>query len=94
MLLLLLAARPVMAQSDDISPLSISVYGEGIPETSASTSPAEMGFQQAGMSVSVFTLNVEYTRAHYNWNKVDTLSFGNGNDAPWENLNMLSVSGM
>jgi hypothetical protein len=92
--LLALAAHPVMAQSDDIAPLSISVYGEGIPETSGSTSPAEMGFQQGGMSVSVFTLNVEYTRAHYNWNKVDTLSFGNGNDAPWENLNMLSVSGM
>jgi hypothetical protein len=92
--LLALAAQPVMAQFDDIAPVSINLYGEGIPETSSSTSPAEMGFQQAGISVSVFTLNVDYTFAQYNWNKVDTLSFGNGSDAPWENLHTLSFGGM
>jgi len=94
MLLLLLAAQPVMAQFDDIAPVSITLSGEGIQDTSGSTSPAEMGFQQGGMSVSVFTLNVEYTCAEYTWNKLDTLPFGNGTDAPWENLSMLSVGGM
>jgi hypothetical protein len=93
-LLLLLAAQPVMAQFDDIAPISITLSGEGIPDTSGSTSPAEMGFQQGGISVSVLTLNVEYTCAEYTWNTLDTLPFGNGTDAPWENLNMLSVGGM
>jgi hypothetical protein len=94
MLFLVLAARPVMAQFDEFSFVSIRPYGEGIPATSDSASPAEMGFQRAGISVSVLTLNVDYAYTHYTWNSVDELSFGNGNAAPWENLHMLSASGM
>ena len=74
--------------------LNISVYGEDISEPSGSTSSAEMGFQQAGVSVSVLTMNLNYAYTHYAWNKVNQLAFDNGDDAPWEHVHLLSVSGM
>jgi hypothetical protein len=83
-----------MAQFEDLSLVNISLYGEGMPETPGSGNSAEVGFEQAGISLSLLTLEVDYAFEHYHWNKLDKLAFGNGNDAPWENLHMLSVTGM
>ncbi len=45
---LVLAAQPVMAQFDDISLVGISLYGEGIPETSDSSEGVSKGFLCSG----------------------------------------------
>jgi hypothetical protein len=64
------------------------------PEVKFANNGATLSRYQSGVSLSVLTLNFDYTLDHYSWDKVGSLSFGNGKDAPWENLHTLSLGGM
>jgi hypothetical protein len=82
------------AQWDDISLASVHLHGDVSPEVTFDKTDATFLYTQTGVSLSILTLNFDYTVDYYSWDKPGKLSFGNGKDEPWETLHSLSLSGM
>lgn len=93
LLITLSMTTPAVAQFDDMPLFGVELHGEGLPETNFEKNDATMSYIRGGVSLSVLTLNVDYTIDRYSWGKLDKLPFGNGKDDPWKNLHSLSVGG-
>ena len=90
----LIGIQPAGAQWEDMSLASVHLHGNVLPEITFNKTDATVSHTQAGISLSLLTLNVDYTMDYYSWDKLGDLPFGNGKDDPWETLHSLSLSGM
>jgi hypothetical protein len=86
--------QPAEAQWDDISLASVHLHGDVSPEVTFDKTDATFLYTQTGVSLSILTLNFDYTMDYYSWDKLGNLPFGNGKHEPWETLHSLSLSGM
>jgi hypothetical protein len=82
------------AQWEDMSLGAVHLHGEMLPEVQFDNTETTLAHAQAGISLSILTLNVDYTMECYSWDTLGDLPFGNGKDDPWETLHRLSLSGM
>ena len=82
------------AQWEDMSLGAVHLHGEMLPEVQFDNTETTLAHAQAGLSLSILTLNVDYTMDCYSWDTLGDLPFGNGKDDPWETLHSLSLSGM
>jgi hypothetical protein len=86
--------QPAEAQRDDISLGALHLHGEMLPEVKLDNTETTLSHTQTGVSLSILTLNLDYTMDYYSWDKLGNLPFGNGKDDPWETLHSLSLGGM
>jgi hypothetical protein len=82
------------AQWQEMSIGAVALHGEMSPEVQFDNTETTLSHTQTGISLSLLTLNFDYTMDYYSWDTLGNLPFGNGKDDPWETLHSLSLSGM
>ncbi len=91
-MLIVCFAAPAAAQEQGVfEPLSIRVQGSVIGSADYKDSDASSTVAGGQVRINAGGFSLSYEGQHYSWDKVDQLSFGNGNDDPWNTLHRFTL---
>lgn len=74
-----------------LSPTTVRASGNYISGADYKDSDASSSVAGGRVRLNAGGFSLSYEGKHYSWDNVDQLSFGNGNDDPWNTLHRISV---
>lgn len=70
--------------------IQVTTSGSFVPQANIKTCHAGVSSGQVAIKLSAPMLELGYTLTSFTWDKVASLPFGNGKDAPWQQLHQIS----